>query len=144
MDQNISFVTIATTDVEAARAFYSAGLGWSPLLHVPGEVLFYQVAPGVVLSLFAAGAFARDIGQERAPTAAGLTLAQNFDSPQHVDAAVEATLAAGARIVKAAGKTEWGGYHGLVADPNGLVWEFAHNPGWRINADGSVSLAPVQ
>ena len=25
-------------------------------------------------------------------------------------------------------------------DPNGVIWEIAHNPNWRINADGTVSL----
>jgi hypothetical protein len=31
----------------------------------------------------------------------------------------------------------------LVADPNGVRWEVAHNPGWGIDADGRVRLGPV-
>ncbi|UKJ65076.1 hypothetical protein H1Q78_06930 [Cellulosimicrobium cellulans] len=27
-----------------------------------------------------------------------------------------------------------------VADPNGLVWEVAHNPAWSVRADGTVDL----
>lgn len=44
MDQHVHFVTLGVTDLEAGRRFYVDGLGWEPLLHVPGEVLFFQVA----------------------------------------------------------------------------------------------------
>jgi len=27
-----------------------------------------------------------------------------------------------------------------VADPNGVIWEIAHNPNWRVDEDGTVSL----
>ena len=43
MDQRISFVTLAVRDLEASRAFYVDGLGWTPDLHVPGEVLMIKV-----------------------------------------------------------------------------------------------------
>jgi hypothetical protein len=33
-------------------------------------------------------------------------------------------------------------HHALVRDPNGVLWEFAHNPLWRIGADGGVELRP--
>ena len=42
--------------------------------------------------------------------------------------------AAGARIAKPAQATEWGGYHGYFADPDGHLWEVAHNPFWPIGA----------
>jgi uncharacterized glyoxalase superfamily protein PhnB len=35
---------------------------------------------------------------------------------------------AGARIVKAAGATFWGGYAGYFQDPDGHLWEVAWNP----------------
>jgi len=47
MKQAASFVTLATPDLDAARAFYVAGLGWEPLFDVPGEILFFQVAAEV-------------------------------------------------------------------------------------------------
>jgi hypothetical protein len=28
----------------------------------------------------------------------------------------------------------------VFTDPDGHPWEVAHNPGWTVNADGSVSL----
>jgi uncharacterized glyoxalase superfamily protein PhnB len=36
--------------------------------------------------------------------------------------------AAGAVITKPAEKTSWGGYAGYFADPEGYLWEVAHNP----------------
>ena len=35
---------------------------------------------------------------------------------------------AGARIVKPAADTFWGGYSGYFADPDGFLWEVAWNP----------------
>jgi hypothetical protein len=33
---------------------------------------------------------------------------------------------------------DWGGTSGAFADPEGYVWEVAHNPGWAIGNDGST------
>jgi hypothetical protein len=48
--------------------------------------------------------------------------------------------AAGARILKQAAKTFWGGYSGYFADADGHVWEIAFNPFWRLEEDGRVDL----
>jgi hypothetical protein len=58
-------------------------------------------------------------------------------------ASVKETLAAfesaGGTILKPAQEGEFGGiFHGHAADPNGVIWEVAHNPGWRIADDGTV------
>jgi len=37
---------------------------------------------------------------------------------------------AGARIVKPAGETFWGGYAGYFQDPDGHLWEVVWNPQW--------------
>ena len=60
MDQRMHFITLATHDLEAARAFYQDALGWEAKLDVPGEILFFQVAPGLLLGLFDAAKFAED------------------------------------------------------------------------------------
>ena len=52
MEQSLHFITVSTADLDAARSFYITGLGWSPMLDVPGEIIFFQVAPGLVLGLF--------------------------------------------------------------------------------------------
>lgn len=64
----------------------------------------------------------------------------NLESPDEVDAALAAAVAAGATLLKKGLRTEWGGYHGMFADPDGHVWEVAHNPGWPIGADQGPTL----
>lgn len=140
MDPTLHFITLSTADLEASRAFYVRGLGWAPLLDVPGEIIFFQVAPGLVLGLFEAGKFARDQG-ERAPRdgVQGVTLSHNVGSPDAVEATFRRLVEAGGTRVKAPQAGEFGGiYHAMVCDPNGVTWEIAHNPGWRIADDGSV------
>ena len=39
-----------------------------------------------------------------------------------------------------AAETFWGGYSGYFADPDGHVWEVAHNPFWPLDARGNVTL----
>jgi uncharacterized protein len=144
MEQRAHFITLSTPDLDAARAFYRDGLGWTPLLDVPGEIVFFQVAPGVVLGLYEAGRFVADMeGTPADGRLGGLTLSHNVDSPAEVDATVERMVKVGGRPVKAPQRAAFGGYHGHVADPNGVVWEICHNPGWSVDADGRVHLGPV-
>ena len=70
----------------------------------------------------------------------GVTFAYNVGSRAEVDATIEETRRAGARIAREPAKTFWGGYSGVFVDPDGHPWEVAHNPHWTLRADGSVSL----
>ena len=142
MDQQVHFLTLATADLDAARRFYVEGLGWQPLLDVPGEIVFFQVAPGTVLAFFEAAKFAQDLGRGPArPAVSGLTLAHNVASRDAVTAVVDAMAAAGGTVLTAPEEGAFGGvFHALVADPNGVVWEVAHNPGWSVDADGTVRM----
>ncbi len=141
MDQKAHFVTVATPDLDAARAFYVDGLGWTPLLDVPGEIIFFQVAYGLVLGLFDAVKFREDVaGAVDDTSVTGLTLSHNVDGPEAVDRVVADAVAAGGRLVKQPQHAAFGGYHGHFADPGGLIWEICHNPGWRVEADGTVVL----
>ena len=54
MEPRVSLITLGVPDLAAARAFYVDGLGWAPMLEVPGHVLFLQVGHGLALSLFGA------------------------------------------------------------------------------------------
>ncbi len=144
MDQRADFLTFAAADLDAARAFYRDGLGWEPLLDVPGEILFFQVGRGLVLGLFEARAFAADLAAADPPAISGVTLSHNVQSPEAVRAAVATALAAGGTLRKEPQHAAFGGFHAHVADPNGLVWEIAHNPGWHVDADGTVHLTAVE
>ncbi|ANP72263.1 VOC family protein [Cryobacterium arcticum] len=142
MNQNVHVITFATADLAAARSFYSTALGWTPLVDVPGEIIFYQVAPGTVLGLFDAEKFNRDLatGTDHS-VVSGVTLSHNVGGPDEVHAVVTAMTAAGGRVIKAPQDGAFGGiFHAHVQDPNGIIWEIAHNPGWHVAADGAVSF----
>ena len=142
MEQQVHFTTLATADLDAARRFYVEGLGWRPLLDVPGEIVFFQIAPGTVLAFFEAAKFAQDLGRgPDRPTVSGVTLAHNVPDRDAVVAVAEAMTAAGGTVLTPPEDGAFGGvFHALVADPNGVVWEVAHNPGWSVDADGTVRL----
>lgn len=145
MDQRLSLITIGVPDLAAARSFYLEGLGWTPVLDIPGAVLFLQVGPGLLLSLYDAEELARDIDPAgtAAPTVGNVTLAHNVGSTWEVDDVLEGAANAGAVILKPAQRAAWGGYHGYFADPAGMPWEVAYNPGWSVDADGAVHMGPV-
>ncbi|MFC4563948.1 VOC family protein [Nocardiopsis mangrovi] len=144
MEQKTHIITLATPDLDAARRFYRDGLGWEPLLDVPGEIIFFQTAPAFALGLFDAEKFRADIAGAVADTrVTGLTLAHNVDGPAEVDAVVESALLAGATLVKSPQRAAFGGYHGHFADPNGVIWEVCHNPGWGVDASGTVRLGEI-
>jgi uncharacterized protein len=100
-------------------------------------VAFLQVAPGVALSLFNANGFDADAGE---PLRYPFTLARNVAGEQDVREVVARMVQAGGTVLKEPQRAEWGGYHGFVADPAGLPWEIAHNPGWAISDDGTVRM----
>jgi len=137
MDQRISLITLGVADLGRAMGFYS-GLGWegaSP----DGDVAFYQ-AGGMILGLWDRALLAADSGIVDAGGHGGMTLAHNVRSPADVDAVLAEAVAAGGAVLREAGATEWGGYTGVFADPDGHPWEVAHNPHWRIADDGTISL----
>jgi uncharacterized glyoxalase superfamily protein PhnB len=65
-----------------------------------------------------------------------MTLAINCSSEHEVDEALAGAEAAGARVIKPARATDWGGYSGYFTDLDGHAWEVAHNPGWPLGEDG--------
>ena len=129
MDQRISLVTLGVADLSRSRAFYEA-LGWSGARQPDDEVCFFQ-AGGMAFGLWTA------LGGHGAP---GIELAHNVRSPEEVDAVLAEAQRAGATIVRPAARAEWGGTSGAFADPDGYVWEVAHNPGWTLAEDGSVRI----
>jgi hypothetical protein len=57
------------------------------------------------------------------------------NSREEVDAVIAEAERAGARIVKPAQATFWGGYGGYFQDPDGHVWEVVWNPKWDDRAE---------
>jgi uncharacterized protein len=129
VDQRISLVTLGVTDLAQARSFYEA-LGWRDAQQPDDEVCFFQ-AGGMVFGLWTA------LGGHGAP---GIELAHNVGSPEEVGAVLAEAEQAGGTVVRPAARAEWGGTSGAFADPDGYVWEIAHNPGWTLREDGSVQI----
>ena len=142
MKQQIHFLTFATADLDAARRFYRDGLGWTPLMDVEGEILFFQVAPGLLLGLFDADKFNQDLATGTdLSRVSGVTVAHNVDGRAEVEELVRAMTAAGGSVLKQPQEGAFGGiFHAHVQDPNGIIWEIAHNPGWHVDDDGTVRL----
>jgi catechol 2,3-dioxygenase-like lactoylglutathione lyase family enzyme len=129
VEQRISLVTLGVRDLARARAFYEA-MGWSGARQPDDEVCFFQ-AGGMVFGLWSA------LGGHGAP---GIELAHNVRSPEDVAAVLSEAERAGGRIVRPAGQADWGGMSGAFADPEGYIWEVAHNPGWTVQDDGTIRI----
>jgi catechol 2,3-dioxygenase-like lactoylglutathione lyase family enzyme len=138
MEQRLSLVTLGVTDVARSRSFYEA-LGWNG--QAVEETVFYQ-AGGMAIILWGREKLAEDAGVTAGSPVSfgGIALAQNVRSPEEVDAVLAAAGAAGGTITHPAATTFYGGYAGYFADPDGHLWEVAHNPGFTLEADGSLTL----
>ena len=139
MDSRVHFITFATADLDAARRFYVGGLGWQPLLDVPGEIIFFQVGPGLVLGLFDLAKFDQDLGgqHDNHRGCRGDGLAQRGQSRGGRRGDRRGRRRRGDRV-KAPQFASFGGYHAHFQDPNGVIWEVAHNPGWSVDDSGTV------
>ncbi len=139
MEQRLSLVTLGVTDVGRARAFYEE-LGWHG--QEVEETVFFQ-AGGMALVLWGRDKLALDSGvvDTADPSAfGGIALAHNVRSDEEVRQVVAAAESAGATVTRPPGATFYGGYAGCFTDPDGHVWEIAHNPGFPLSEDGSITV----
>jgi catechol 2,3-dioxygenase-like lactoylglutathione lyase family enzyme len=141
VEQRVTLITLGVRDIERARRFYEQ-MGWRIGMDVE-ETVFFQ-AGDLVVSLWGRDKLAEDGGVTDGGAWGGITLAHNVGSPGDVDAVIEEARAAGARIGREPAATSWGGYSGTFIDPEGHPWEVAHNPGWELGDDGSLTLPSTQ
>lgn len=136
MKPRITMLTLGVDDLERAVAFYRDGLGF-PTQGIVGKefehgaVAFFDLQPGLKLAVWPRRDLAHDAGiapSERSPTE--FSIAHNVRSADEVDVIMTLAGAAGAKIIKAASKTFWGGYTGYFQDPDGHLWEIAWNPAY--------------
>ena len=138
MEQRVSLITLGVADLSRAKEFYEA-LGWRANSDSPDDVAFFQ-AGGMVLALWDREKLAEDSVRTDSGGWGGVTLAYNVRSPAEVDAVIAEARIAGAVIGREPAETFWGGYSAVFIDPDGHPWEIAHNPGWSLRDDGTVSL----
>ena len=135
----LTLVTLGASDVARSTAFYEA-LGLTRSSASNESVSFFQ-AGGVALAIYGRSALAEDARVDaKGDGFPGLALAWNVGSPGEVDEALARMAAAGGNLLKAAEETFWGGYSGYAADPDGHLWEVAHNPGFPFDAEGRMTL----
>jgi catechol 2,3-dioxygenase-like lactoylglutathione lyase family enzyme len=140
MEPRVSLITLGVADLDRALAFYRDGLGWTlSSASVEGDVAFIQLN-GMALALWSRRLLAEDARMPLDEGWGGITLAQNHVSREAVDDAVAAAVRAGGTLLKAPEPTDWGGYSGYVADPDGHPWELAHNPIWQLDDEGRLTL----
>lgn len=131
MQPRISMITLGVRDLATSIRFYEQGLGF-PRMASPPDVAFFTL-DGTWLGLYGREALAEDATVSAAGQGfEGFALAHNVASEAEVDAVVALAVAAGATPVKPPQKVFWGGYSGYFKDPDGHLWEVAHNPFFRV------------
>lgn len=130
MKPHISMITLGVEDVARAKEFYARGLGW-PIQQEHGDWVAFTLGDGRSgLGLFPRDALARDAGVDaRGSGFHGITLSHIVRSEARVDEVLAEAQRAGGRIVKAAARTQWGGYDGCFADRDGYLWKVAAGGG---------------
>lgn len=141
MQPRITLITLGVDDLERSLRFYRDGLGLNSAGIVGtefeyGAVAFFDLQAGLKLALWPRKSLARDAGlAPSGPNPTEFTLGHNVASKAEVDALMDQAGRAGARIVKPARDTFWGGYAGYFQDPDGHLWEVAWNPQWVLESE---------
>jgi len=134
MKPRITLITLGVNALEKSLKFYRDGLGLPTLGIVGtefehGAVAFFDLQNGLRLALWPRSSIAHDTTiHVQPPSATDFTIGHNVNSKEEVDAVMEQAKRAGAKIIKPAGDTFWGGYAGYFQDPDDHVWEIAWNP----------------
>lgn len=136
MKPRITVLTLGVDDLEKSLQFYRDGLGFKTQGIVgqefkDGAVVFFELQNNLKLGLYPRKSLAKDSRvSPTPPSPTDFSIGHNVNSREEVDAVMEQAQKAGAKIVKPAQKTFWGGYAGYFQDPDGHLWEIAWNPDW--------------
>jgi uncharacterized glyoxalase superfamily protein PhnB len=125
-------------DFDRSFAFYRDGIGWTA--QVQDDTAFFQLN-GIIFALYLRDSLAEDAmvpAQESGFP--GFTLAFLTRDEAEKDAILKKAKGLGARILKPARKTFWGGYGRYFADPDGFFREVAYNLFWKLDRKGNVKL----
>jgi len=135
-------VTLGVSDMRSSIAFYEA-LGFARKFRATGEAVAFFDTGATVIGLFPWDQLAQDVtlpDQPRPSAFRGMTLAWNCNSAEEVDAVLDFAVSKGAGLLKPAHKTDYGGYSGYFADPDGHPWEVVVAPNIEVGDDRRVHL----
>jgi uncharacterized protein len=138
----LTVITLGVNDMRASIGFYEA-LGFSRKLRATGENVAFFETGSSVLALFPWDQLAQDVSLPETPrpqSFRGMTLAWNCETRDEVDAVIGFAVSKGASLLKAAQETDYGGYSGYFADPDGHAWEVVVAPGIEVGEDRRVHL----
>ena len=140
---NFAIVTLGVAHLERSARFYR-DLGWEQRGDLAQGITWFRTS-GTWVGLFGYEALAEDATlpaepEEDLPPYRGITLALNLATEDAVDLALARVHEVGGRIVKPAARLDWGGYSGYFADPDGHLWEVAHNPGFPLDEQGRITI----
>ncbi len=138
MQQRLTMITLGVSDLVRSTAFYESVFGWVKTPSSSEQISFFQLN-GIQLALFDREALADDVTVSSVGNGfRGVTLAYNVRSEEEVQSLFEQLRSKGVEIIKAPQKTDWGGFSGYIADPDGYLWEIAHNPFLSFDEQGHV------
>jgi uncharacterized protein len=137
-----TMVTLGVSNMSASIAFYEA-LGFARKFNVTGEAVAFFETGGTAIGLFSWNQLAQDVTLPEHPrpqTFRGMTLAWNCNSREEVDEVLNFAVSKGARLLKSAHKTDYGGYSGYFADLDSHPWEVVVAPGIDVDEGGRIRL----
>ena len=138
MKQRINVLTLGVNNLEHSMKFYQDGFSWKTKGIIGtefenGAVVLFDLDNGMKLSLYERKNLAWDSNLKLQPeSTTEFSLGYFVNNDEEVNTIMEQAKEAGAKIIKPAQKTFWGGYAGYIQDIDGHLWEIGHNPGWKI------------
>jgi predicted lactoylglutathione lyase len=138
----LTVITLGVGNIRASIAFYEA-LGFTRKMRATGEAVAFFETGGPVIGLFPWDKLAMDAtlpDNPRPQTFRGITLAWNCRTTDEVDTVLDFAVSKGASLLKAAHKTEYGGYSGYFSDPDDHPWEVVVAPGIEVGDDRRAHL----
>jgi predicted lactoylglutathione lyase len=138
----LTMITLGVSNMRASIAFYEA-LGFTRKFKVTGEAVAFFETGGTAIGLFPWDQLAQDVTLPEHPRPQafrGITLAWNCNSPEDVDEVLDFAISKGAKLLKSARKTDYGGYSGYFADPDNHPWEVVVAPGIDVDEDRRIRL----
>ena len=134
MKPRITVITLGVDDLGRSLSFYRDGMGLATEGIIGeefehGAVAFFDLQSGLKLAIWRRDDIAHDSTVPKGvPSPTEFTLGHNVNSKDEVDAVMEQATRAGAKVVKPAQPTFWGGYAAYFLDPDEHLWEVLWNP----------------